>query len=221
VVGHLANNSREKGSVDLLKAARRAWAQGGRFRVVLAGPAMPNFESFWRTYRPAGIVQRLGVLDPAQKRDFFAAIDVFALPSRSDSFGLVLPEAWANGVPCLGYRAGGVAWVIRDETDGLLVRCGDVAGLAGALVRLAGDEELRRRLGASGLERTRHEFDWEDKFRIVRRVYEELAGTGAPDSAPGSAPPQVTTASDPGQDGAGLHPGLYSSHPQGVQLPRY
>ncbi len=174
VVGHLANLSREKGSVDLLKAAERAWAQGGRFGVVLAGPAMPNFESFWRSFHPAGAVRRLRVLDAGQKRDFFAGIDVFALPSRSDSFGLVLPEAWANGVPCVGYRAGGVAWVIRDERDGLLVRCGDVAGLAAALVRLAGDDDLRRRLAVAGLERTRQEFEWEDKFRVVRRVYEEL-----------------------------------------------
>src|SRR6185437_13588632 len=36
VIGHLANNSREKGSVDLLRAAERAWRQGGRFAVVLA-----------------------------------------------------------------------------------------------------------------------------------------------------------------------------------------
>ncbi len=180
VVGHLANLSREKGSVDLLRAAQRAWAQGGRFRVVLAGPAMPNFESFWRSHRPAGAVRRLGVLDAGQKRDFFAGIDVFALPSRSDSFGLVLPEAWANGIPCVGYRAGGVAWVIRDGADGLLVRCGDVPGLAAALMRLAGDEDLRRRLGEAGRERTRHEFDWEDKFRIVRRVYGELAREGGP-----------------------------------------
>jgi glycosyltransferase involved in cell wall biosynthesis len=178
VIGHLANLSREKGSVDLLKAARRAWAQGARFRIVLAGPAMPNFESFWRTCRPADTVRRLGVLDAAQKRDFFAGIDVFALPSRSDSFGLVLPEAWANGVPCLAYRAGGIAWVVRDGMDGLLVRCGDVASLAAALVRLAGDPDLRRRLATAGRERTRHEFEWEDKFRLVRRVYEELVKGG-------------------------------------------
>ena len=74
---------------------------------------------------------RLGLLTDAQKRDFFAGLDVFALPSRSDSFGLVLPEAWANGAPVVGYRAGGVAWVIRHEQDGLLVKCGDVEGLAG------------------------------------------------------------------------------------------
>jgi glycosyltransferase involved in cell wall biosynthesis len=173
VVGHLANNSREKGSVDLLRAAERAWRDGGRFVLVLAGPEMPNFQSFWRGHRPSGRVLRLGVLDARQKRDFFAAIDVHALPSRSDSFGLVLLEAWANGVPNVGYRAGGIAWVIRDEQDGLLVNCGDVNGLAAALRRLTADGDLRRRLGEAGRERTRHEFEWRDKLELVRRVYQE------------------------------------------------
>ena len=63
VIGHLANNSREKGTVDLLLAAERAWRQGGRFHVVLAGPEMPNFQRFWPSYGPAGRVRRLGVLD--------------------------------------------------------------------------------------------------------------------------------------------------------------
>jgi len=177
VIGHLANNSREKGSVDLLRAAERAWRQGGRFVLVLAGPEMPNFRNFWRGHRPSGRVVRLGVLDEQQKRDFFAAIDVFALPSRSDSFGLVLLEAWANGVPNIAYRAGGISWVIRDEKDGLLVRCGDMNGLAAAILRLSAEGELRHRLGAAGLERTRHEFDWDDKFEIVRRLYQDVDGS--------------------------------------------
>lgn len=169
VVGHLANNSVEKGSVDLLRAAQRA-----RFAVVLAGAEMPNFRAFWSSFRPAGNVVRLGVLDDEQKRDFFAGIDVFALPSRSDSFGLVLPEAWANGVPCVGYRAGGVAWVIRDGIDGLLVKCGDIDALAAALLRLAGDVEMRRSMGEAG--RTRMpEFDWGNKLALVREVYGGLS----------------------------------------------
>jgi glycosyltransferase involved in cell wall biosynthesis len=175
VVGHLANNSVEKGSVDLLLAAQAAWQQGADFVVVLAGPEMPNFRAFWRTFRPTGTVLRLGVLDEQHKRDFFAGLDVFALPSRSDSFGLVLPEAWANGAPCVGYRAGGVPWVIRDGVDGLLVRCGDVAGLAGALTRLAGDEALRRRLGEAGRARIGEgEFDWDAKLRLVRDTYAQV-----------------------------------------------
>ena len=174
IVGHLANNSVEKGSVDLLRAAQLAWEAGRRFTVVLAGPQMPNFLSFWKSFRPAGPVHVLGQLDDRQKRDFFAAIDVFALPSRSDSFGLVLPEAWANGVPCVGYRAGGISWVIRDGVDGLLVRCGDIAALAAALTRLVGDAALRTRMGEAGRARIPIEFDWAGRLSLVRDVYEEV-----------------------------------------------
>jgi glycosyltransferase involved in cell wall biosynthesis len=134
---------------------------------------MPNFQRFWRTYASASRVRRLGVLTEEQKRDFFAGLDVFALPSRSDSFGLVLLEAWANGKPTVAYRAGGVADVVRDGKDGLLVRCGDIDALAAALVRLAEHGELRRRLGSAGQERTEREFRWEEKLECVRRVYQE------------------------------------------------
>lgn len=174
VVGHLANNSREKGSVDLLRAAERAWRRGRQFRLVLAGPEMPNFRTFWKHFGAADRVIRLGVLDAPEKRDFFAGLDIFALPSFSDSFGLVLLEAWANGVPNVAYRAGGVAGVIRHECDGLLARCDDVDGLAALLGRLSADGELRRRLGAAGRERLDREFRWEDKLALVADNYAEL-----------------------------------------------
>jgi glycosyltransferase involved in cell wall biosynthesis len=170
VVGHLANNSVEKGSVDLLQAAQIAWSRGVRFALVLAGPCMPNYRTFRERFQPAGPLRELGALDEQQKRDFFAALDVFALPSRSDSFGLVLPEAWANGAPCVAYRAGGVPWVIRDGSDGLLVRTGDVEGLAGALARLVEDGALRQQMGEAGRARLPVEFDWPSKLRLVRSV---------------------------------------------------
>jgi glycosyltransferase involved in cell wall biosynthesis len=174
VVGHLANNSQEKGTIDLLLAADRLWRQGKHLRLVLAGSEMANFRSFWKSWCPAGPVIRLGQIDDRQKRDFFAGIDLFALPSRSDSFGLVLLEAWANGVPNVAYRAGGVAEVIRHEQDGLLVRCGDVAELASALDRLISDTGLRQRFGACGRDRILREFRWEDKLERVREVYREV-----------------------------------------------
>jgi glycosyltransferase involved in cell wall biosynthesis len=174
VVGHLANNSVEKGTADLLRAAEIAWSAGCRFRLVLAGPEMRNFRAFWEDYRAKERVRRLGTIDESQKRDFFAGIDLFALPSRSDSFGLVFLEAWANGVANVAYRAGGVPGVIRDGIDGALVRCGDVGALAEALRRLIEDSELRRHLGEVGQARVSDEFRWEEKLELVRGVYREL-----------------------------------------------
>jgi glycosyltransferase involved in cell wall biosynthesis len=171
VIGHLANHSAEKGTIDLLNAARQLWGRGVNAMVVLAGPEMPSFRRFWRGFAHSERVRRLGVLSEEGKRDFLAGIDVFALPSRVDSFGLVLLEAWANGVPCVAYRAGGVADVIRHERDGLLVGCGDVAALGAALARLAADTKLRHRLGTAGSERLPRDFAWDDKLALVRHVY--------------------------------------------------
>ncbi len=163
VVGHLANASIEKGTVDLLKAAAIQ-----NIRVVLAGPTMPNFERFWHGFDRKDLVTRLGPVGESQKRDFFAGIDAFALPSRTDSFGLVLLEAWANAKPVVAYRAGGPADLIRDGTDGWLVRCGDVAQLGERLELLSADAGMRSRFGAAGLARLPGEFAWEPKLRLVR-----------------------------------------------------
>jgi glycosyltransferase involved in cell wall biosynthesis len=174
VVGHLANNSFEKGTCDLLRAAEYLWASGLQFRIMLAGPEMPNFRTFWQNFPARNQVIQSGVLDDEGKRDFFSAIDFFALPSRTDSFGLVLLEAWANEKPNLVYRAGGPAELVRDEIDGIHARCGDIEELSIQLRRLVENEELRRRLGKNGRVRIAREFQWDDKLRMVRDVMERV-----------------------------------------------
>jgi glycosyltransferase involved in cell wall biosynthesis len=172
VVGHLANNSVEKGTVDLLAATEAV----GPVHVVLAGPEMPNFTWAWNKFGPWGHITRLGVLSEPAKREFFAGIDAFCLPSRTDSFGLVLLEAWANGKPVVVYRAGGPADVVRHGIDGFVVPCGDVAELRGKLLQLATDRELARRMGEAGRQRVATDFAWEPKLRLVRDTGVSLTG---------------------------------------------
>jgi glycosyltransferase involved in cell wall biosynthesis len=173
-IGHLANLSAAKGTIDLLLASRRAWGAGSSFRVVLAGPSMPNFRRFWRNFEPKERVTLLGPLSEPEKNDFYTGIDAFCLPSRTDSFGLVFLEAWANGKPVIGYRAGGVAELIRSGEDGLLVKCGDVDSLAGALRRMASDGAARAAWGDGGRGRVACEFQWEGKLRVVEDVMGRL-----------------------------------------------
>jgi glycosyltransferase involved in cell wall biosynthesis len=176
-IGHLANLSEEKGTNDLLRALIRLQEWGIAYRCLLAGPQMPNFRRFWKSV-PSAVRQRvhlLGALAERDKPDFYSAVDLFALPSRSDSFGLVLLEAWANGIPCIGYRAGGIAEVIAHQETGLLIPCGDVTSLAASLQQLIEDDELRGRLGQEGRNRTLRDNRWPDKLAIVRRAYDSLA----------------------------------------------
>lgn len=187
VIGHLANNSAEKGTIDLVLAAQRLWKQGQRFHLVLAGPEMPNFRRFIAGANSPNLT-RLGLLNDSEKRDFFAGIDVFALPSRSDSFGLVLLEAWANGVPVVVYRAGGPAELVRHGVDGLQAPCGDIEGLADQLDRLIVDSDLRSQCGARGRERINREFRWNDKFELFKKKVGPVRRTGPIRDCPANPP---------------------------------
>jgi glycosyltransferase involved in cell wall biosynthesis len=175
VIGHLANNSVEKGTVDLLRAAEQLRLRGVDLEVVLAGPEMPNFREFITGCSFANRVRRLGVLSDGERRDFFAGIDLFALPSRSDSFGLVLLEAWANGLPNVVYRAGGPADVVRHGIDGWQTPCGDIDDLAKRLSQLVSDAGMRRAFGEAGRERICREFRWDDKLELVRNTLQEFS----------------------------------------------
>jgi len=175
VIGLLANQSAEKGTLDLLQAAALLWSSGRRFKVVLAGPEMPSFTRFWERFNPKESVVRLGVISDRQRRDFYAGIDLFVMPSRSDAFGLVLLEAWANGRPNVAYRAGGVADVIRHEIDGLLVKCGEVEELARSIGAIAFNTGLRQQFGEAGRHRVEQDFPWDDKLALVQSVYEKVA----------------------------------------------
>lgn len=73
--------------------------------------------------------------------------DIFCLPTFGDCLPMVLSEAAAMGLPLVSTAVGAIAEIVDDGETGLLVPAGDVSALADAIGRLAGDLELRRRLG--------------------------------------------------------------------------
>jgi glycosyltransferase involved in cell wall biosynthesis len=91
----------------------------------------------------------LGRLDDPELQVAYGAADVLALMSESESFGMVIPEAWHHGVPVVvNGRCRPAASLVQDGVDGLLAEPG--AGLEAALERLAADEPWRRGLGEAG-----------------------------------------------------------------------
>ena len=111
----------------------------------------------------------LGPLPKADVPDFYDMLDLFAMPSRTDSFGIVYLEAWANGKPVIAAEAGGVVEVVRHEENGLLVPFGDVERLADSIGRLLDDRDLARHLGETGRSRTlREDATWEARFATLQ-----------------------------------------------------
>jgi glycosyltransferase involved in cell wall biosynthesis len=80
----------------------------------------------------------------------------------------------AHARPVVASAVGGLKDLVVDEETGLLVPPGDPAALRGALERLLGDRELRRRLGAAGRERARERFSWDAVTDATLTAYRML-----------------------------------------------
>ncbi|WP_353473906.1 glycosyltransferase family 4 protein [Salipiger sp. H15] len=108
------------------------------------------------------------------------AVDVFVLPSAREGLSNALLEACASGLACITARTGGAVDFMVDGENGLLFDVDDRAALAGALERLAGDAELRARLGAAALRTVAESYDIRQTARALLGQYIELgAGTRA------------------------------------------
>ena len=168
----------DKGTDHLVQAMQKLW-QGGEYReatLVIAGPIMSHFQKFYEALPETDRARTrlLGFISPEEKRNLFAAGDVFVMPSRTDSFGIVYMEAWLNNKPVIGARAGGVPGLVTEGQDGLLVDFGDVATLADNIKSLLGDPATSARLGAAGREKVLANYTWEIVFEKVWRIYRQV-----------------------------------------------
>ena len=102
---------------------------------------------------------RLTFLGRRAAADVLGRWEMFVLPSRTDAFPLATLEAMAAGVPVIAAEVGGIPEQIVQLESGILVPPERPDVVADWIVRLAGDPELRARLGRGGAERVRAEFD--------------------------------------------------------------
>jgi glycogen(starch) synthase len=104
---------------------------------------------------------------------FYSECDVLVLPSKTEGWGLSLMEAMACGKPVVASNAGGIPELVRDRTDGILVRPGDVRGLADSIIELLKNPDLRVKMGKNGRKRVQ-EFSWDETAKVVLREYEAV-----------------------------------------------
>lgn len=116
----------------------------------------------------------------ANPQPYYALMDVFALASASEAFGLVLVEAMFAGLPVVATRVGGIPTVVAEGETGLLVDPGDPLALANALLKLERSRSLRHDMGAKGRIRALTRFSAERYVADVDRLYQKLASQRIP-----------------------------------------
>jgi glycosyltransferase involved in cell wall biosynthesis len=106
--------------------------------------------------------------------EYFRAIDVFALTSRSEGFPVSLLEAWAAGKPVVSTAVGGIPEVMVDGKTGILVPAGDEIALANAFSGLQADPALAARLGEAGRAELLNKYSLDKTYEEYRRRYLDL-----------------------------------------------
>ena len=143
----------------------------------------PDFVATLRQdIRDSGLQGRVRLVGPRTGADLDAAYadaDLLVLASRIETYGMVVTEALARGLPVLAFDVGGVAEALgmtaAGTRPGVLVPSNDVAALTEALRRWLDDASLRRRLRGAAAERRTRLTGWGDTADLVARVLEAVA----------------------------------------------
>jgi glycosyltransferase involved in cell wall biosynthesis len=161
VVLALCRVSREKGLEYLIEASKRLVQKMPNVKVVIKGSTQdPKYKqelvNLLHKYNLENTIKFLEFSPYSEIPKFLAAADVFVLPSIAEGLGLVILEAMASGVPVVASRVGGIPDIITDGSNGLMVDPAKPVLLAEALLRLLGNDDLKKRLAEKGLETVRH-----------------------------------------------------------------
>jgi glycosyltransferase involved in cell wall biosynthesis len=190
VVALVANlTSWKKHDLFLDAAARVASRISVRFRIYGHLPAEPKLSRLKEQLRSRGLSQRVElagfVADPVR---IMSEVDMVVHPADHESFGRVLVEAMAAGLPVVGVRGGGPAEIVVDGVTGLLASPDDAEELALCVERLCRDAALRRAMGEAGRSRARRRYSLTRCVEQMAEVYREAmqrplsASTGAASS---------------------------------------
>jgi glycosyltransferase involved in cell wall biosynthesis len=168
-VGRLSNEKR----IDVLLRAYEHLAEhtpGARLVVVGDGPARAALEE----QAPYG-VQFLGELRGESLAQVYSSADVFCFPSTTDTFGQVILEAAASGLPTVAAAAGGALELVRHRSTGLLVPPDDPVAFAASLAEITDDIPFRLALGRRALAWAQRR-SWRESYDELLAGYASVAG---------------------------------------------
>ena len=160
VILFAGTKSYDKGTIFLVDSLEILWENNHHIDLILIGPNSEEFSSHLQkkseTIRQH--VHDLGIVSNDEKLSVFHSCDVFAMPSRSESFGLVYLEAWLHKKPVIGCNIKAVANLIDHNKNGLLVKFNDTNELSLTIKTLL-NPVLREKLGLEGYKKLIQNYD--------------------------------------------------------------
>jgi len=168
---------KEQKAIDvLIRAFKRVVDAHPVVRLVLvgAGPLLGSLENLAASL---GIQQKIDFLGPKPRNEVPSLIhgcQVFCLPSRFETFGIVILEAMACKKPVVATTAGGIPEIVENGETGILVEPDDPQALGEALLMMLGDGDLQRDLAANAYRIVRERFQSDDTGSAYEAVFTQL-----------------------------------------------
>jgi glycosyltransferase involved in cell wall biosynthesis len=172
-VGRLVDDSHKRVS-DLLRAMAMLRHEEPRVHLVVVGDGKerPGLE---RLAAELGVTEHVSFAGHSDDvGGFYGLMDIFALVSGREGFGLVVAEAMLCGLPVIATAVGGLLDIVVPEETGLLIPPAAPEQIARAIRALRSDPERRQRLGLAGQQRARERFGAQRYVRDVDAFYQEL-----------------------------------------------
>lgn len=167
-IGLLGQISPHKGHDDAIDAMRRL---GGGFRLLIGGKGEANYEGALKKNSSGLPVEFLGFVSLPE---FFDMVDILAVPSWEEPFGIVLLEAMASGIPVIATNKGGPLDIIPSALHGVLIQPRNSRALADAIASLAGDDERRTSIVKRAREHVETNFDIRSVVPRIENFYRRV-----------------------------------------------
>ncbi|MBV2197407.1 N-acetyl-alpha-D-glucosaminyl L-malate synthase BshA [Bacillus velezensis] len=175
VVIHVSNFRKVKRVKDVIRVFRNI-ATKTKAKLLLVGDG-PEKCVAWRLVEKYGLQDQVSLLGNQDRvEELYSISDLKLLLSEKESFGLVLLEAMACGVPCIGTNIGGIPEVIKDQVSGFLVEVGDIQAASEKALAVLEDKQLSKRLTDHALKMVETAFSSQRIVSQYERIYDELAG---------------------------------------------
>lgn len=162
----------------LTSAIRKVVKEKSNIKFVITGKGLEKkrLETLVKNLDLSTNVIFTGFVAGNQLPTYYAACDIFVLHTTYEAFGIVLVEAMASGKPIVSTRVGGIPEIVENGRTGLLIPPMNSEMLAEAILKLADNEKLRKKMGRNGREKAVKKFDWNVIVEKWLSTYEKIIG---------------------------------------------
>lgn len=181
-IGMLGRLNWLKGQEVLIRAAREVIDRGFDVNVIIVGSYFGDqkfyLDNLKKLISELALDGKVKLFDFSENiKAFYEAMDVVVVPTtQPEAFGLVAAEAMALKKAVIASRIGGLPELVIDGDTGVLFKAGDDKDLAGAVIRLINDKDMRRRMGEAGRRRYEELFTDAIYKKNINLIIEEMLG---------------------------------------------